>query len=208
MNRVTMNSVISARRGAYVRQTGETRVQVQLDLDGSGRHNVATGVLFLDHMLTHIARHGLFDLEVQAQGDVAMDAHHTVEDVGIGLGRALLDALGDGSGLVRMAHAEVPMDEALVVVAVDLSGRPYAAVEFGDTVGGRVGDMDGDLARHFMESVAIEGRFNLHVRTIRGRNAHHVVEAGFKALARALDAATRLDARLAGSVPSTKGTLR
>jgi len=164
--------------------------------------------LFLDHMLTHIARHGLFDLDVQAQGDVAMDAHHTVEDVAIGLGRALLAALGDGRGIVRMAHAQAPMDEALVDVALDLSGRPYAVIEFGETLVGRVGDMDADLARHFMESVAAEGRFNLHVRTIRGRNAHHVVEAGFKAFGRALDAATRLDPRLGDVVPSTKGTLR
>jgi imidazoleglycerol-phosphate dehydratase len=197
-----------ARSGVYRRQTSETTVEIHLNLDGSGQHTIATGVLFLDHMLTHIARHGVFDLHVQAQGDVAMDAHHTVEDVGIGLGRALLSALGEGRGLVRMAHAEVPMDEALVVVAVDLSGRPYAVIEFGETLVGRVGDMEADLARHFMESLAIEGRFNLHLRTLRGRNAHHVVEAGFKAVARALDAATRLDPRLGVDVPSTKGTLR
>lgn len=197
-----------ARRGLYSRQTGETTVQIRLDLDGSGQHSIATGVLFLDHMLTHIARHGLFDLEAQASGDVAMDAHHTVEDVAIGLGRALLAALADGRGIVRMAHAEVPMDEALVDVALDLSGRPYAVIEFGETLVGRVGDMEADLARHFMESLAGEGRFNLHLRAIRGRNAHHVVEAGFKALGRALDAATRTDPRLGNAVPSTKGTLR
>jgi imidazoleglycerol-phosphate dehydratase len=197
-----------SRSGTCQRRTGETTVDVRLNLDGSGQHTIATGVLFLDHMLTHIARHGLFDLDVQAQGDVAMDAHHTVEDVGIGVGRALLAALGEGRGLVRMAHAEVPMDEALVVVAIDLSGRPYAVVDFGETLVGRVGDMEADLARHFMESLAIEGRFNLHLRTLRGRNAHHVVEGGFKALGRALDAATRLDPRLGVAVPSTKGTLR
>jgi imidazoleglycerol-phosphate dehydratase len=198
----------NGRSGVYSRQTGETTVQIRLDLDGSGQHSIATGVLFLDHMLTHIARHGLFDLEVRASGDVAMDAHHTVEDVAIGLGRALLAALGDGRGIVRMAHAETPMDEALVDVALDLSGRPYAAIDFGETLVGRVGDMDADLAHHFMESLASEGRFNLHLRTIRGRNAHHVVEAGFKALGRALDAATRVDPRLGNAVPSTKGTLR
>lgn len=203
-----MTAMSTARRGAFRRQTGETSVQVRVNLDGSGQHAIATGVLFLDHMLTHIARHGLFDLDVQAQGDVAMDAHHTVEDVGIGLGRALLEAFGDGRGLVRMAHAEVPMDEALVAVALDLSGRPYAVIDFGATLVGRVGDMEADLARHFMESLAIEGRFNLHLRTIRGLNAHHVVEAGFKALGRALDASTRLDPRLGDAVPSTKGTLR
>ena len=197
-----------SRSGTCQRRTGETTVDVRLNLDGSGQHTIATGVLFLDHMLTHIARHGLFDLDVQAQGDVAMDAHHTVEDVGIGVGRALLAALGEGRGLVRMAHAEVPMDEALVVVAIDLSGRPYAVVDFGETLVGRVGDMEADLARHFMESLAIEGRFNLHLRTLRGHNAHHVVEGGFKALGRALDAATRLDPRLGVDVPSTKGTLR
>ena len=198
----------AARRGPYGRRTGETNFSAALAPDGSGRHDIATGVRFLDHMLTHIARHGLFDLEVQATGDVAMEAHHTVEDVAIALGRALLTALGDGRGLVRMAHAEAPMDEALVAVALDLSGRPYAVVEFGEQVTGRVGDMEADLARHFMESLALEGRFNLHLRVLRGRNAHHIVEAAFKALARALDAATRLDARLAGDVPSTKGTLR
>ena len=198
----------SGRRGDFSRQTGETTVTVRIELDGSGQHTIATGVLFLDHMLTHIARHGMFDLEVQAQGDVAMDAHHTVEDVAIALGRALLVALGDSGGIVRMAHAEVPMDEALVDVALDLSGRPYAVIEFGETLVGRVGDMDADLARHFMESVAAEGRFNLHIRTVRGRNVHHIVEAGFKAFGRALDAATRLDPRLGSAVPSTKGTLR
>ena len=196
------------RRGECSRQTGETTVEVRLNLDGSGQHAIATGVLFLDHMLAHIARHGMFDLDVQAQGDVAMDAHHTVEDVAIGLGRALLAALGHGRGIVRMAHAEVPMDEALVAVALDLSGRPYAVIELGETLVGRVGDMDADLARHFLESMASEGRFNLHVRTLRGRNAHHVVEAAFKALGRAMDAATRLDPRLGSMVPSTKGTLR
>ena len=198
----------AARRGHYARRTGETDVSAAIALDGSGRHDIATGVRFLDHMLTHIARHGLFDLEVRAAGDVAMEAHHTVEDVAIALGRALLAALGDGRGLVRMAHAEAPMDEALVAVALDLSGRPYAVVEFGEQVAGRVGDMEADLARHFMESLALEGRFNLHLRVLRGRNAHHIVEAAFKALARALDAATRMDERLAGDVPSTKGTLR
>jgi imidazoleglycerol-phosphate dehydratase len=196
------------RSGVYSRQTGETTVQIRLELDGSGQQTIATGVLFLDHMLTHIARHGFFDLDVRASGDVAMDAHHTVEDVAIGLGRALLAALDEGRGIVRMAHAEAPMDEALVDVALDLSGRPYAVIEFGETLVGRVGDMEADLARHFMESLASEGRFNLHLRTIRGRNAHHVVEAGFKALGRALDAATRVDPRLGQAVPSTKGTLR
>lgn len=203
-----MTDTAEARTGACSRRTGETNVDVRIALDGTGQHRIATGVLFLDHMLTHIARHGLFDLDVQAAGDVAMDAHHTVEDVGIGLGRAFLAALGDGRGIVRMAHAEAPMDEALVVVSVDLSGRSYAVIEFGETLSGRVGDMDADLARHFMESVAMEGRFNLHLRALRGRNAHHVVEAGFKALARALDAATRLDERLGDRAPSTKGTLR
>ena len=202
-----MSEAREQRTGECRRQTGETTVAVRLTLDGSGRHQISTGVLFLDHMLTHIARHGCFDLEAQAQGDVAMDAHHTVEDVGIALGRALQQAVGIGQGIVRMAHAEVPMDEALVCVALDLSGRPYAVIDFGPNVTGRVGDMDADLARHFMESLALEARMNLHLRVLRGQNAHHIVEAGFKALGRALDAATRLDARLQGTVPSTKGTL-
>jgi imidazoleglycerol-phosphate dehydratase len=196
------------RTGSYARQTAETSVNVLLTLDGTGHHRIATGVLFLDHMLTHIARHGCFDVTIEASGDVTMDAHHTVEDVGIGLGRALLAALGEARGITRMAHAEAPMDEALVVVSVDLSGRPYAVVDFGRRVAGRLGDMDADLARHFMESLALEGRFNLHLRTLRGQNAHHIVEAGFKALARALDVATRLDERLVNVIPSTKGTLR
>ena len=199
---------IAQRTGSCERRTGETSVRVRIALDGAGQHEIQTGVLFLDHMLTHIARHGLFDLNVQGEGDIAMDAHHTVEDVGIALGRALLEALGDARGIVRMAHAEVPMDEALVVVSVDLSGRPYPVVDFGPAVTGQVGDMEADLARHFLESLALEARCNLHLRVLRGRNAHHIVEAGFKAVGRALDAATRRDERLGEAIPSTKGTLR
>ncbi|MCL4508004.1 MAG: imidazoleglycerol-phosphate dehydratase HisB [Chloroflexi bacterium] len=196
------------RRGTYERTTGETAVRVTIALDGAGRHTVSTGVLFLDHMLHHIARHGLFDLDVAARGDVAMDKHHTVEDVAITLGRAFFAALDDGRGIVRAAHCDMPMDEALVSVAIDLSGRPYPVIDLGPHVTGTVGDMEADLARHFLESFAVEARCNLHVRVLRGVNAHHVVEATFKGLGRALDAASTIDARIAGQIPSTKGTLR
>ncbi len=195
------------RVGEYARQTAETQVAVAIDLDGTGGAQVATGVLFLDHMLTHIARHGCFDVTATAHGDVQMDAHHTVEDVGIALGRAFAAAIGDGRGIVRMAHAEAPMDEALVDVAVDLSGRPYSVVDLGTGLRGGLGDMDVDMARHFMESFALEARINLHIRTLRGANAHHTVEAAFKGLARALDAASQRDSRLGNAPPSTKGVI-
>ncbi len=193
------------RAGHVHRKTGETDVQVALVLDGQGRSQVHTGIGFLDHMLDLFASHGLFDLTVRAQGDLAVDEHHTAEDVFICLGKALDQALGDRRGIVRTAHSYVPMDEALARVAVDLGGRPYCVfqVEFSTP---RLGQLGTDLLFHLFESLAIHGRLNLHAAVLYGRNDHHRVEALFKALARALDQATSLDPRRS-DVPSTKGTL-
>jgi imidazoleglycerol-phosphate dehydratase len=187
------------------RKTGETDVSLTLSVDGRGRAEINTGVGFLDHMLTLFAHHGLFDLTAAATGDLHVDAHHTVEDVAICLGQALDKALGDRRGIVRTAHSYVPMDEALALVAVDLSGRPYSVIDVAWTTHA-LGGMDPDLVRHFFETVAIHGRLNLHARVEYGRNDHHKAEALFKALARALDAATQIDGRREG-VPSTKGQL-
>ena len=188
------------------RQTAETDITLSLNLDGAGRHTLTTGVGFLDHLLTHVAVHGLFDLEVKATGDLHIDAHHTVEDVALALGQALAEALGDKRGLVRMGSAYVPMDEALAFVAVDLSGRPYTVVEAA-WHGPMLGQMPTSLVPHFLESFAAAARLNLHARVLYGRDDHHQAEALFKALGRALDAATQIDPRRAGQIPSTKGTL-
>jgi imidazoleglycerol-phosphate dehydratase len=193
------------RQGRIQRRTGETDVEVDLNLDGSGRCQADTELGFLDHMLAQVAAHGLFDLVVRARGDLAVDEHHTVEDVAIGLGQALDTALGDRRGLVRMGQAYAPLDEALAHVVVDLSGRPYAVIEVAfDT--DRIGAVGTDLLIHFLETLAVHGRLCLHARLLYGRNDHHRAEALFKALGRALDAATRLDPRRQG-VPSTKGVL-
>lgn len=193
------------RRAQVERSTKETSITLALNVDGSGRAEVETGIGFLDHMLVLLAGHGLFDLEVKAQGDLHIDEHHTAEDTFLCLGKALDQALGDRVGIVRTAHAYVPMDESLARVVVDLGGRPYCMfdVEF---VTPRVGGLGTDLIFHLFESLAIQARMNLHAAVLYGRNDHHKAEALFKALARALDAATRLDARRA-DVPSTKGTL-
>ena len=188
------------------RETKETTVEVRLDLDGSGTTDISTGVPFFDHMLDAVARHGLFDLVVRAEGDLHIEAHHTIEDVGIALGRALNQALGERRGITRMAHAYAPLDEALGFVVVDCGGRGYAVVD-APLAGEVVGGVDADMFRHFVESFAIEGRLNVHARIEAGVNTHHQVEALFKAVARALDAATRLDPRLGDQVPSTKGLL-
>ena len=195
------------RVGRYSRETRETRVQVEWALDGSGRADVRTGVGYLDHMLDALARHGLFDLVVRAEGDLHVDEHHTVEDVAIAMGRALGDALGDGRGLRRMGDAIVPLDEALALVAVDLSGRGLATLDI-PLRGPRLGQLPTELVPHFFQSLAMEARMTLHVQVLRGENDHHKVEATFKALARALDWATSLDPRVADAVPSTKGALR
>ncbi len=197
---------MSERVARVRRQTAETTVEVRWNLDGTGQVDLTTGIGFLDHMLHHVAVHGLFDLTVHAQGDLHVDAHHTVEDVAIVLGQALDQALGGRRGIVRMGHAYVPMDEALAFVAVDLSGRPYAVVE-ADWGGATIGELPTSLIPHFLESLAVHGRMNLHARVLYGRDDHHKAEALFKALGRALAAATRLDPRRGGRVPSTKGSL-
>ena len=197
---------VSTRTASIERRTGETSIELILNIDGSGMVDIATGIGFLDHMLHLFARHGLFDLRVRATGDLHVDEHHTAEDVCICLGQAFDRALGERRGLVRTAHAYVPMDEALGFVAVDLSGRPYCVVD-ADFVTPRVGQLGTDLVAHLFESIAIHGRMNLHARVLYGRNDHHKVEALFKALGRALDMATRIDERLGGAIPSTKGVL-
>jgi imidazoleglycerol-phosphate dehydratase len=188
------------------RKTIETEIDVSLDLDGQGRHAVSTGVGFLDHMLRHIAVHGLFDLAVTAAGDLEVDAHHTVEDTALALGQAFDQALGDRAGIVRIGSAYVPMDESLAFAAVDLSGRPYGFVR-ARWHGMAVGQLPTSLIPHFIESMAVTARANIHARVLYGRDDHHQAEALFKALARALDAASLVDPRRAGSIPSTKGSL-
>jgi imidazoleglycerol-phosphate dehydratase len=197
---------MSMRTATVHRQTAETEVEITLDLDGTGKHRVHTGLGFLDHMLAHIAVHGLFDLVVDARGDLEVDPHHTVEDVALTLGKALDQALGDRVGITRMGSAYVPMDDSLALVAVDLSGRPYAVNDMcwsALTVGG----LPVTLIPHFLESLAIAARANIHARVLYGKDDHHRAEALFKALGRALDVATSLDPRRAGAVPSTKGIL-
>lgn len=193
------------RRAAIERKTKETEIQLELNLDGQGKAEIQSGVGFLDHMLTLLAGHGLMDLRVQVTGDLHIDEHHTAEDTFICLGKALDQALGDRSGIVRTAHSYVPMDETLARVALDLSGRPYCVFE-AEFATPRVGDLSTDLIFHLFETLAIHGRMNLHAHVLYGRNDHHKVEGLFKALARALDAATQIDPRRQG-VPSTKGTL-
>ena len=188
------------------RETKETQIQLSLDLDGTGQYQIETGVGFLDHMLTLMAAHGLFDLTVQATGDLHIDPHHTVEDVALVLGQAFAEALGDKAGIVRMGSAYVPMDEALAFVAVDLSGRPYCVAEV-ECTAPTVGGIPATLIPHFFESFAVAARANIHARVLYGRDDHHKAEGLFKALGRALDAATRLDSRRGGEIPSTKGTL-
>jgi imidazoleglycerol-phosphate dehydratase len=194
------------RTATIKRTTNETDIQLSLNVDGSGRCSVSTGVGFLDHMLRHIAVHGLFDLEIKAIGDLDIDAHHTVEDVAIVLGQVFDQALGDRKGIVRMGSATAPMDEALAFVAIDLSGRPYAVIA-AEWHTPAIGLLPTTLIPHFLESFAFNAKLNLHARVEYGRDDHHQAEALFKALGRALDAATRVDERRAGIIPSTKGTL-
>jgi imidazoleglycerol-phosphate dehydratase len=191
---------MSDRKSVIKRETKETNIRLELDIDGSGKDEMVTGIRMLDHLLAQLARHGVFDIKISATGD---DQHHLVEDVAICLGKALGEALGDKRGIVRMADASVPMDDALAMVAVDIGGRGYTILElpFNDN------DMFGfatDLIRHFLESFAAEARINLHARVICGTNDHHKAEALFKALGKALDSATRIDQRISGELPSTK----
>jgi imidazoleglycerol-phosphate dehydratase len=198
-----------ARTATIDRATKEAKIAVELDVDGTGHTEISTGVRFYDHMLSSMARHALFDLTVRAEGDVDVDAHHTVEDVAITVGQALREALGDKSGISRFGDALVPLDEALVQCAVDLSGRPYC-VHTGEPDGQEYvvigGSYVGSLTRHVFESLSSHGSMALHVRVLAGRDPHHIVEAQFKALARALRQAVEVDPRRSG-VPSTKGSL-
>jgi imidazoleglycerol-phosphate dehydratase len=194
---------MKSRTAKIKRETKETKVSLELGVDGAGQAKIGTGIKMFDHLLSQTAQHGRFNLAVTASGD---DQHHLIEDVAICLGKALAEALGDKRGIIRMADASVPMDDALAMVAVDISGRGYTVLElpFADN------DMAGfptDLIRHFLESLAIEARINLHARIIYGTNDHHKAEALFKALGRALDMATSLDKRISGELPSTKGRL-
>lgn len=194
------------RKAEIHRRTQETDIHVTLSLDGTGQTRAATGLGFLDHMLAHVAVHGLFDLSVEASGDIQVDAHHTVEDVALALGHAFDQALGDRAGIARIGSATVPMDEALVTVSVDLSGRPYAVAELSWS-GHCVGGLPVTLIQHVIESFAVGARANVHARVHYGRDDHHKAEALFKALGRALADATRLDPRRGEAVPSTKGVL-
>lgn len=196
------------RIGERRRETRETTVEARVALDGAGEADVRTGIGFFDHVLDALARHGTMDLRVRCEGDLHVDGHHTVEDVGLALGGALHDALGDRAGVARYGDATVPLDEALVRAVVDLSGRPFVRFDVPVPAGQeRIGDFDAALSAEFWRAFATEARLTLHLDGLRGDNAHHVVEATFKAAARALDAASRIDPRRAGSVPSTKGTL-
>ncbi|HUK22195.1 MAG TPA: imidazoleglycerol-phosphate dehydratase HisB [Gemmatimonadales bacterium] len=197
-----------SRRGEAHRKTKETDVRVSIDLDGSGQSTVNTGIGFFDHMLQALAWHAYYDLDVTASGDLHVDGHHTVEDVGIVLGQALSQALGDRSGIRRYGQAAVPLDDALARVVVDVSGRPFVAFHADPPTWQKLGEYDVALTPEFFRALATHGGLTLHVDLLRGQNAHHVVEAVFKATARALGDATSLDPRAKGrGVPSTKGTL-
>ena len=200
------SSEIPSRTAQMNRRTAETEVTLRLNLDGAGQHEIATGIGFLDHMLAHLAVHGLFDLTLKATGDLQVDPHHTVEDVALTLGQAFEEALADKKGIVRVSHAYVPMDETLAFVAVDFSGRPYTVIQ-SEWHTPAVGGIATSLIPHFFESFAAAARCTLHARVLYGRDDHHQAEALFKALGRALDAATQIDPRRAGRVPSTKGIL-
>ncbi len=194
------------RKAAVTRKTNETEIAVELDLDGTGTAKVATGVGFFDHMLDQLARHSLMDMTVSAKGDLHIDDHHTVEDVGIALGQALKQALGDKRGLTRYADCLLPMDETLTRVAVDVSGRPFLVfrTEFPTA---KIGTFDTELVREFFQAFAINGGLTLHIENLYGANSHHIAESCFKGVARALGAALAIDAKQASRVPSTKGAL-
>jgi imidazoleglycerol-phosphate dehydratase len=191
---------MAERKAKVDRETAETTVRVELNVDGSGEFQITTGIRMFDHLLSQLAQHGVFDIKVSASGP---DQHHLVEDVAISLGKAFGKALGKKQGIVRMAHAVVPMDESLAVVVVDIGGRVYSTIDaqFSEA---SIGDLDADLVRHFLTSFASEARINLHAKVLNGINDHHKAEALFKGLGRALDSATRIDERILGRIPSTK----
>ena len=196
---------MARRQGSVERKTRETDIRLRLDLDGEGKSRIATGIGFFDHMLTAFSTHGRFDMELRCKGDLHVDAHHSVEDVGIALGQALREALGDKKGIVRFGHAYVPLDEALSRCVIDLSGRPY--LHYDVTFKARqVGEMPTELFEDFFWALADHGRLNIHLEAIRGRNAHHIAETLFKSAARALSMAVARDPRVKG-IPSTKGSL-
>lgn len=197
---------MTMRQATISRKTAETEIELAIDLDGTGRSDISTGIGFLDHMLTLLARHSLIDLAVKAVGDTHVDFHHTTEDVGIALGQAVAKALGDKRGITRYADVHLPMDETLTRVAVDISGRPFLVfrTEFS---GPKIGEFDTELVREWFQGFAINAGLTLHVETLYGVNNHHIAESCFKGLARALRLAVAIDARMAEHVPSTKGTL-
>ena len=196
---------MSLRIGEVSRKTSETDIRVRINLDGSGKCNVRTGVGFFDHMLNSFARHGLFDLEVEVEGDLWVDCHHTIEDTGIVLGEAIKQAVGDKKGIKRFGYFILPMDESLVLASLDLSGRPYLNYQIPLTVE-RVGQMDTEMVKEFFYAVSYSCGMNLHMKLLEGSNNHHIIEAGFKAFAKALDEATSYDSRIK-DVLSTKGSL-
>ena len=196
---------MARRQGAVERKTRETDIRLRLDLDGEGKSRISTGIGFFDHMLTAFATHGRFDVDLRCKGDLHVDAHHSVEDVGIALGQALREALGDKKGIVRFGHAYVPLDEALSRCVIDLSGRPY--LHYGVTFKARqIGTMPTELFEDFFWAMADHARLSIHLEAIRGRNAHHIAETLFKSASRALSMAVALDPRVKG-IPSTKGSL-
>jgi imidazoleglycerol-phosphate dehydratase len=194
------------RRAAVKRKTKETDIAVSVDLDGAGKADIATAIGFFDHMLEQVARHSLFDISLKAKGDLHIDQHHTVEDVGIALGSAIKQALGDMKGIARYADVHLPMDEAMTRAAIDISGRPHLVWKVAFTRN-KVGDLDSELFREFFVAFAQNAGVTLHVENLYGRNNHHIAETCFKALARVLRAATAVDARQKGRIPSTKGSL-
>jgi len=201
-----MTEASNGRVAELARETKETQISVRVALDGTGQYDIATGVGFFDHMLEQLARHSLIDITLRAKGDLHIDAHHTVEDCGIALGQALAKALGERRGIRRYGAAELPMDETLSRVALDISGRPYLVWRVAFPAP-KVGEMDTELFREFFQALAQNAGLTLHVETLYGANAHHIAESGFKALARALRAAIEIDPRAGEAIPSTKGQL-
>ena len=193
------------RKATVDRSTNESTISVSLNIDGTGQYDIKTDVGFLKHMLEQISKHGLIDISVTAKGDLETGTHHTIEDTAITLGRAISKALGDRRGIIRMADQTCPLDEALTRVAIDMSGRGYAVIDMGGN--NNIGEFPLDLARHFFESMAIEGKFCLHVKVLNGSNEHHVIESAFKAFARALRTAVTIDEKAPTQISSTKGTI-